>query len=277
MKTGSICEVCHRAVNGIGNVKHGRQPPFVVGRKLNGVVRVVCGENRCRQEWKRIGSAIRGTWPENSSKFDTVVRDLTTGQERVAPIQTEVDTRADIFAPLHQEDPMQKPTQTTEPRLIESDVRHRIIYPIALSEWAVEWVRRHGARKGTFVSMARYVLKEHPEWATDGQAVASEKALAEQIRKACIHAAVWTVQSNAVPSTPAMPTATELGLALVGAAAHAKPVEEALAPQVSGDRMRRYAQLLIGQATTKLAILVERDNIAALETIVEMIEEEVGR
>lgn len=56
-KSASLCVVCGDRVSHA----HG----LVVGRKPNGVPRLLCGKARCVKVWRKSGADIAATWVEN--------------------------------------------------------------------------------------------------------------------------------------------------------------------------------------------------------------------
>jgi hypothetical protein len=59
-KSATLCVVCGDRVSHKFGV--------VVGRKPNGVPRLLCGGHSCNREWKRNGAVIAATWIENRGK-----------------------------------------------------------------------------------------------------------------------------------------------------------------------------------------------------------------
>lgn len=208
-----LCEVCRRVYSKRRHLKEagGRHEEeyVVVGRKKDGVERVICQRNYCREVWRQRGSAIAAKWPEvrEQAKAD---------EERWAQLQAAAGNNGDA-APakpkreafvervpptrelerrgrkdrekyekampwLHDErsaaSPTPEPKGQEEMQVLRGDTAkvRRHYYPIEMDRWIAEKLRADGYRIGVPQYIARLILADHPAWVTrtDGTKVSVE-------------------------------------------------------------------------------------------------------
>lgn len=56
-KRATLCEICGEAVS--------HKDGIVVGRRLSGIPRLICGARKCVREWQARGAEIAREWVEN--------------------------------------------------------------------------------------------------------------------------------------------------------------------------------------------------------------------
>lgn len=264
MKTAALCELCRQNVR-LRHNEPARGRRLVVGRKLNGVERVVC--SRCKHRWPSMKREIMAGWPELQLELtrrgaEVVTVDTITGAETIPPLTPEIIRQKE--EPVN---PKPEVRVVETPKLPEGmSLRlNRHHYPAIMTEYVVEWIKRYGVKRGTFLALARQIIREHQEWVTHRNgAIIADGAVAEMVRKIAITAGLWTVSAmpKGIEPEPAKPELQP---------EPAKP--EPVLVRITDERAKKYLARLVRDARSLIEALERAGDVDTLEAVVELMEE----
>jgi len=165
----TVCEICREALRP-------HHETLEVGRKANGVPRLIHNRHHCRKRWEREGHAIMAEWPENRDR-DVQGKLPLMKEPFTAARRMEMET-----ANMARPQPAAAPEPESPPKAVQEGVKN-VEYAIArrgklkatdprMIEWVIQKLKPFYTpgmmKRGTILRLYHELRGAHPEWLNVG-------------------------------------------------------------------------------------------------------------